>query len=353
MNIYLVTGGAGFIGSTFVRALMDRGDGVVVLDALTYSGRAENLDDLADAPYFEFVRGDICDSDLVSSLLEKFTPRAVVNLAAESHVDRSIDWPESFVRTNVVGVHALLKSSLAYWRGLSAPGKDAFRFVQVSTDEVYGSVDEGEADEGAAFNPSSPYSASKASGDMLARAYFHTYGLPVVITHGCNSYGPRQFPEKLIPLMILRALSDMSLPLFGDGSNVREWIHVDDHAHGVLKALDDGRLGHAYNLGSTYRLPNLEIANILCSLLDELAPSSERGSYRELIEFVPDRPGHDLRYAMNSSKARDDLGWAPSVEFREGLASTVEWYAANRQWWLPITRDDYRLDRLGSGEAVR
>ena len=352
MITYLVTGGAGFIGSTLVRILRNNGCSVVVLDALTYSGRTENLNGLGDCSKFEFVEGDIRDSHLVASLLEKFRPTAVINLAAESHVDRSIDSSQIFVQSNIVGVHALLESSLAYWRSLSTADNEQFRFLQVSTDEVYGSVKSGEADEGTVFDPSSPYSASKASADMLTRSFFHTYRLPVLITHGCNTYGPRQYPEKLIPLMILRALSNKPLPVYGDGSNVREWLHVEDHALGILKTLKKGVPGYAYNLGSRYRLSNLEVTSALCEILGDMIPSGGQNDYLDLIQFVEDRPGHDLRYAMDSSRAKSHLDWETTVEFREGLVSTVEWYTHNRQWWTPITGEDYPLVRLGQEKEI-
>jgi dTDP-glucose 4,6-dehydratase len=347
MNSYLVTGAAGFIGSSFVRQLLGRNEKIVVLDALTYSGRRESLAEVEADPNLEFVHGDICDAALVSSLIETHRPKAVINFAAESHVDRSIESAAEFVRTNVAGAHVLLQASLDYWRGLSTDDGEAFRFLQVSTDEVYGSVEEGEAHEGAPFNPSSPYSASKASADMMTRAYYYTHGLPVLITHGCNTYGPRQFPEKFIPLLILRALSKMSLPIYGRGTNVREWIHVEDHAEGILTTLDQGMPGKAYNLGSRYRVSNLEVVSELCPILRELVPSSDIEDYSDLIEYVEDRPGHDLRYALDSSRANKDLGWRPRIEFQQGLASTIEWYVGNSEWWQPITDGQYQLGRIG------
>jgi dTDP-glucose 4,6-dehydratase len=347
MNTFLVTGAAGFIGSSFVRQLLGRNEKIIVLDALTYSGRRESLAGIEDDRNLEFVHGDICDAGLVSSLIDKHQPNAVINFAAESHVDRSIESAGAFVRTNVAGAYVLLQASLDYWRGLPPDANEAFRFLQVSTDEVYGSVEEGETDERAAFDPSSPYSASKASADMMTRAYFYTHGLPVLITHGCNTYGPRQFPEKFIPLLILRALSKMSLPIYGRGTNVREWIHVDDHAEGILKTLDLGEPGKAYNLGSRHRVSNLEVASTLCAILGELIPSGDLEHYRDLIEYVQDRPGHDLRYAMDSSRAKNELGWSPRIEFQKGLTSTIEWYVENSKWWQPITDSQYQLGRIG------
>ena len=351
MNGVLVTGGAGFIGSTVVRSLLARGERVVVLDALTYSGRRENLAELFARRDFTFVPGSIGDGAAVSALLAQHRPRAVLNLAAETHVDRSIDRPADFVLTNVNGLHAMLEASLDYWRGLPAQECDAFRFVQISTDEVYGSIAEGASNEDSALSANSPYAATKAAGDMLVRAYQRTYGLPVLVTRGCNAYGPRQFPEKLIPLLTLRGLSGLSLPIYGDGRNVREWIHVDDAAAGILAALDRGEAGAVYNLGSGMCRENVQVAQALCGLVDRVA-DEPLGTTAKRIEFVTDRPGHDRRYSMESSKAAHVLGWRAGISFEDGLARTIDWYVANRDWWLPVTRDRYDLSRLGALSAL-
>ena len=351
MFTYLVTGGAGFIGSTLVRKLLAGGNNIVILDALRYSGRRENLTQVETLPHFHFVVGNICDSALVQNLLENYLPDAIINLAAETHVDRSIDSTDIFTSTNVIGVQTLLNVSLNYWSNLSGEKKDQFRFLQVSTDEVYGSIETFEANEETAFRPNSPYSASKASADMLVRAYNQTYGLPTVVTHGSNTYGPRQFPEKFIPLLILRALSGFSLPIYGTGENEREWIHVDDHAKGIIAVLASGIVGQSYNLGSTNKLQNLEVAKFLSVRMDTILPSDTNGKIEDLIEFVSDRPGHDFRYAMDSSKARNQLNWEPEVNFEDGLASTIDWYISNDQWWKPITRENYDLARLGIRET--
>ena len=351
MFTYLVTGGAGFIGSALVRKLLAGDDNIVILDALRYSGRRENLTGLETLPHFQLVVGNICDHELVQNLLDKYAPDAIINLAAETHVDRSIDSPDVFTTTNVIGVQTLLNVSLNYWSNLSGEKKDQFKFLQVSTDEVYGSVETCEANEESAFRPNSPYSASKASADMLVRAYNQTYGLPTLVTHGSNTYGPRQFPEKFVPLVILRALSGLSLPIYGTGENEREWIHVDDHANGILTVLSSGLVGQSYNLGSGVRLRNLDVAKFLSVTMDAISPSDTNGKIEDSIEFVSDRPGHDFRYAMDSSKAMNQLSWQPEVKFEEGLASTIDWYIANDQWWKPITRENYDLARLGKRKS--
>lgn len=348
MNGILVTGGAGFIGSAVVRHLVARGERVIVLDALTYSGRVENLAEISSSSDFVFERASIADSASVATILARHRPRAILNLAAETHVDRSIDRPEDFVRTNVTGVYVMLESALAYWRELSKRDKSAFRFIQISTDEVYGSVADGASDENAGLNPNSPYAATKAGGDLLARSYHVTYGLPVIVTRGCNAYGPRQFPEKLIPLLTLRGLSGLRLPVYGDGKNIREWIHVDDAACGILAALDHGRAGEIYNLGSAESRENLDVVRTLCGLLDSITGETP-GTTEERIQFVTDRPGHDRRYAMNCAKSAQVLDWRFSIKFEDGLARTIDWYVANKEWWMPITNERYDLGRLGSG----
>jgi dTDP-glucose 4,6-dehydratase len=329
----LVTGGAGFIGSNFVLStLAATGEPVVNLDKLTYAGNLANLESLHGDARHVFVKGDICDRALVRGLLEKHRPRAVVHLAAESHVDRSIEGPAPFVQTNVIGTFALLEEARAYWTGLPAPERAAFRFLHVSTDEVYGSL----APEDPAFSettpyaPNSPYSASKAGSDHLVRAYWHTYGLPALITNCSNNYGPRQFPEKLIPLMIHQALAGKPLPVYGDGQNVRDWLYVLDHCAALRAVLERGRPGEVYNVGGNAEMKNIDLVKTLCALLDDARPRTG-GSYADLISFVKDRPGHDRRYAIDARKIQRELGWQPEESFASGLRKTVRWYLEARE----------------------
>ena len=325
----LVTGGAGFIGSNFVlAALAEGGEPVVTLDKLTYAGSLLNLEALRDDPRHVFVRGDIADRALVRSLLRTHRPRAIVHFAAESHVDRSIAGPEAFVQTNVVGTWALLEEAREHWEKAGRP--DALRFLHISTDEVYGSLEPRAAafTEQHPFRPSSPYAASKAAADHLVRAYHHTYGLPVLITNCSNNYGPRQYPEKLIPLMIRNALAGRALPVYGDGGNVRDWLYVADHCEALLVVLERGRPGETYNIGGESEHANNDVVRALCALLDRERPRGA-GSYAELISYVQDRPGHDRRYAMDISKIRRELGWRPKESFESGLEKTVRWYLAN------------------------
>ncbi len=349
MSTLLVTGGAGFIGSNFVlRCLEDPSVSVVTLDALTYAGNAENLGSLGDDPRHTFVRGDIADRATVLRLLREHRPDAVVNFAAESHVDRSIDAPGAFVRTNIVGVFELLEAARAWLADLAAREREAFRFLHVSTDEVYGSLGpEGAFTEESAYAPNSPYAASKAAADHLVRAYSHTYGLPTITTNCSNNFGPRQFPEKLIPLMILNALDGRPLPVYGDGANVRDWLHVDDHCDGVRAALARGVPGRTYNLGGRAERTNLQVVHALCDALDRLHPAAS-GSYRALVTFVADRPGHDLRYAIDPSRAEAELGWRARRTFEEALEETVRWYLDHRPWCDRITSGVYRRERLGA-----
>jgi len=324
----LVTGGAGFIGSGFVLStIAGTGEAIVNLDKLTYAGRLENLAELRGDARHVFVQGDIGDRALVRSLLERHRPRAVVHLAAESHVDRSIEGPAEFVTTNVLGTFSLLEEARAYWERLPGPEKAAFRFLHVSTDEVYGSLgpDDPAFSETTPYAPNSPYSASKAGSDHLVRAYHHTYGLPTLVTNCSNNYGPRQFPEKLIPLMIHQALAGKPLPVYGDGQNVRDWLYVMDHCEALRAVLERGRPGEVYNVGGGAEMKNLDLVKTLCKLLDEARPRA-RGTYAELISFVKDRPGHDRRYAIDSRKIRRELGWAPKESFESGLRKTVSWY---------------------------
>ncbi|HEY1849374.1 MAG TPA: dTDP-glucose 4,6-dehydratase [Opitutaceae bacterium] len=346
---YLVTGGCGFIGSNFVRHLLAGADDQVVnLDKLTYAGSASNLADLAGDSRYTFAKGDIGDAGLVSGLLAKHRIGAVVNFAAESHVDRSIDSPEPFVQTNVVGTLRLLEAARRHWASLGGAGA-SFRFLHVSTDEVYGSL--GPRDpaftEETPYAPNSPYAASKAASDHLVRAYHHTYGLPVLTTNCSNNYGPYHFPEKLFPLVILNALEGKALPIYGDGKQVRDWLYVGDHCRAISLVLSRGRPGATYNVGGLNERDNLGVVNLICSLLDARSPRPDGKPYASQIEFVADRPGHDRRYAINCSKIQSELGWSPRESFETGLAKTVDWFISNREWCAEITAKRYARERLG------
>ncbi len=350
---FLVTGGAGFIGSAFVRRAVRDGHQVMNLDKLTYAGSVLSVAEVSGERGYEHVHGDICDRDLVRTLLARFRPTAIVHLAAESHVDRSIDAPGAFIETNVVGTFAMLAEALEYWRTLTGTDANRFRFVHVSTDEVFGTLGPtGLFDEHSPYQPNSPYSASKAGADHLARAWFHTYGLPVVTTNCTNNYGPYQFPEKLIPLVILRALTDRPLPVYGSGSNVRDWLFVDDHVEALLLAARAGQPGETYAVGGGAELTNLDVVRELCRVVDELAPSADVPDRTRLIEFVTDRPGHDQRYAIDSSKIARELGWRARETFASGIARTVAWYLANRPWCSAVQdTSGYAGDRLGRAAA--
>jgi len=354
MGTLLVTGGAGFIGSNFVRsALTHTADRIVVVDALTYAGSRLNLEAPLGDPRVTFVRADIGDRAAMQALAAEHRPWAIVNLAAETHVDRSIDGPAAFVHTNIVGTFVLLETARAYVAGLNAAAREAFRFLHVSTDEVYGTLGpSGAFSEETAYAPNSPYAASKAAADHLVRAHFHTFGLPVLITNCSNNYGTYQFPEKLIQLMILNAIDGRPLPIYGDGGNVRDWLHVDDHCEGILAVLARGRAGEKYNIGGGNERTNLEIVDRICDLVDELVPEREglsRASRRQLKTFVPDRPGHDRRYAIDAAKIRRELGWAPRHSFESGLRETVRWYLDHRDWCAAVQQDTYDRQRLGLG----
>ena len=345
----LVTGGAGFIGSALVRHLIKNSPHEVLnLDKLTYAGVLESLDEVADDPRHRFVRGDICDAALISRLLAEFRPDVIAHLAAESHVDRSIDGPADFIETNVVGTFTMLEQALAYWRTLDGDRQRDFRFHHISTDEVFGSLgDEGYFTETTAYDPRSPYSASKAASDHLVRAWGHTYGLPVLITNCSNNYGPYHFPEKLIPLIIIRALSAAELPVYGDGSNVRDWLFVEDHARALATVFENGQPGETYNVGGNSERQNIEVVRTICAALDERQPRDDGQSYAQQIRFVSDRPGHDHRYAIDAGKIKRDLGWEPQVSFDEGIRRTVDWYLTRRDWWEPILARRYDTGRLG------
>ena len=341
-RVLLVTGGAGFIGSNFVLEAVRRGHQVINLDALTYAGNIDNLASLDGNPAHTFVQGSILDGALVSKLLAEHQPDAVVHFAAESHVDRSILGPAAFIETNIVGTFTLLEAALKHVRSLADTDRGSFRFLHVSTDEVYGSLspDEAAFHEETPYRPNSPYSASKAASDHLVRAYFHTYGLPVVTTNCSNNYGPYQFPEKLIPLMIHNALNGKALPVYGDGQNVRDWLYVTDHCDAILTVLENGRLGETYNVGGLNEQKNLDVVRILCSILDELHP--EGAPHDQLITYVKDRPGHDRRYAIDCRKLQGELGWAPKESFQTGIRKTVEWYLDHAEWVAKIVSGEYR-----------
>ncbi|UCH49807.1 MAG: dTDP-glucose 4,6-dehydratase [Betaproteobacteria bacterium] len=340
----LVTGGAGFIGCNFLRHWLKAGpDTIVNLDKLTYAGNFGNLTDLQNESRHVFVRGDICDSELVDSILERYRPRAIVHFAAESHVDRSIHGPEDFIQTNVVGTFRLLESARGYWSRLAGTDKDKFRFLHVSTDEVYGSLgpDDLAFAETTPYSPNSPYSASKAGSDHIVRAYFHTYGLPVLTTNCSNNYGPYQFPEKLIPLMVLNALNGKPLPVYGDGQQIRDWLYVEDHCQAIGEVLKKGKPGQTYNVGGGAECANIDVVNTICATLEELHPSAGQ-PYRSLITHVTDRPGHDRRYAMDTRYIQRELGWMPRETFQTGLRKTVQWYLANPEWTKSVTTGEYR-----------
>ncbi len=349
MRTLLVTGGAGFIGGNFVHLVVAQGGVQVInLDKLTYAGNLDTLAPLASNPGHVFVQGDIGDRELVGRLLRDYAVDAVVNFAAESHVDRSIDGPAAFIETNVLGTFNLLDCAKAYWSGLSAERKEAFRFLHVSTDEVYGSLGPtGLFTEETPYAPNSPYSASKAASDHLVRAWHHTYGLPVLTTNCSNNYGPYQFPEKLIPLIIQKAQRGEPLPIYGDGSNVRDWLFVEDHCRAILRVLEAGRPGEVYNVGGNSERTNLQVVDTLCGLLDELVPDSAYRPHARLKTFVKDRPGHDRRYAIDSSKLQRELGWSPLETFDSGMRRTLRWYLDNAPWCARVTDGSYLGQRLG------
>ena len=349
MTVVLVTGGAGFIGSAVVRRILKTtSDRVVNVDKLTYAGNLDSLAAVTGDPRHHFERQDIADLDAMRRVFETYQPSGVIHLAAESHVDRSIDGPAEFIHTNIGGTFSLLQAARAYWERLDGPARGRFRFVHVSTDEVYGALSEtGVFTERTPYRPSSPYSASKAASDHLARAWYHTYGLPTLVTNCSNNYGPYQFPEKLIPLMILSALAWRPLPVYGKGENVRDWLFVDDHADALLTVLDRGSIGETYLIGGRSERRNLSVVEEICDIVDELAPDGERGSRRSLIRFVTDRPGHDFRYAIEPERMERELGWRPTESFHSGLRKTVAWYLENSAWCDRVQSGSYRGERLG------
>ena len=348
MNI-LITGGAGFIGSAVVRLAITHGHSVVNLDALTYAASLESLASISDHPNYSFVKMNIRDRDNLDAVFSKHKPDAVMHLAAESHVDRSIDRPVNFIDTNIIGTFNILEASRKYWQEQGYPNR--FRFHHISTDEVFGSLPNDPNErftENTPYDPKSPYSASKASSDHLVRAWHETYGLPVILTNCSNNFGPYQFPEKLIPVVTLNALSEKSLPIYGNGQNIRDWLYVDDHANALLLALEKGKSGRSYNIGNENERTNLEVVNTVCSILDRLHPR-EKGQYADLITFVTDRPGHDARYAIDPSRIRDELGWQPSVTFEQNLEKTVQWYLDNQDWWQPLLN----LPGVGQRQGIK
>ncbi|MFB5142318.1 dTDP-glucose 4,6-dehydratase [Vibrio diabolicus] len=351
----LVTGGAGFIGSAVVRHIIrDTQDTVINLDKLTYAGNLESLVDVSDSERYYFEQVDICDRAELDRVFSEHQPDRVMHLAAESHVDRSIDGPAAFIETNVMGTYHLLEAARQYWSSLDEARQSAFRFYHISTDEVYGDL-EGTDDlftETTSYAPSSPYSASKASSDHLVRAWQRTYGLPTLVTNCSNNYGPYHFPEKLIPLMILNALDGKPLPVYGDGMQIRDWLFVEDHARALYKVVNEGEVGETYNIGGHNEKANIEVVKTICALLEELRPDKPAGveSYESLITYVKDRPGHDVRYAIDATKIAQELGWTPEETFESGIRKTVEWYLNNPQWWQRVLDGSYSLERLGAGE---
>ena len=348
----LVTGGAGFIGSAVIRELLTQTSCVVAnVDKLTYAGNLESLASVSESPRYHFYQVDICDAAALDSVFAEFKPTAVMHLAAESHVDRSIDGPANFIQTNIVGTYSLLEASRRYWGELPEEKRAAFRFHHISSDEVYGDLEGADAlfTETTPYSPSSPYSASKASADHLARAWHRTYGLPILVTNCSNNYGPYHFPEKLIPHVILNALSGKPLPVYGDGSQVRDWLYVEDHARALIEVLNRGAVGETYNIGGHNEQQNIEVVTAICELLEELAPGKPEGvdAYGDLITFVADRPGHDRRYAIDASKIQRELDWVPAETFESGLRKTVQWYLDHPGWWQRILSGAYRLDRVG------
>ncbi|MBO2568857.1 dTDP-glucose 4,6-dehydratase [Shewanella algae] len=352
--LFLITGGAGFIGSAVIRNIIQNTEhSVLNIDALTYAGNLDSLSDVADNERYSFEHVNICDSNKLARIFSEYKPDAVMHLAAESHVDRSIDGPSAFIETNIVGTYTLLEAARQYWSMLKGGSKAAFRFHHVSTDEVYGDLELTDAlfNEETPYAPSSPYSASKASSDHLVRAWQRTYNFPTIVTNCSNNYGPYHFPEKLIPLMILNALEGRTLPVYGDGMQIRDWLFVEDHARALYKVITEGKVGETYNIGGHNEKANIEVVKTICQLLEELVPNKPQGvkQYQDLIQYVTDRPGHDVRYAIDSSKIERELGWKPEDTFESGIRKTVEWYLNNKEWWSRVLDGSYAGERLGIG----
>ena len=349
-TVYFVTGGCGFIGANFIQYLLNKTkpNSVVNLDKLTYAGNQKNLADFEQDPRYIFVHGDICDAELVSRLFTEYQPNYIINFAAESHVDRSIDGPAEFIQTNIIGTSVLLQEALKYYSTLKGKESERFRFHHVSTDEVFGSLSaSGFFTEETPYDPSSPYSASKASSDHLVRAWHRTFDLPVLISNCSNNYGPYQFPEKLIPLMILNCLEEKSLPVYGTGENIRDWLYVEDHCDAIYTILQKGTIGETYNVGGNNEIKNIQIVEVICDVLNDIHPAGSGKSYHELITFVKDRPGHDFRYAIDASKLKKEIGWEPKESFNTGIQKTIEWYLKNEEWWKTIQENTYKQERLG------
>ena len=349
-NKILVTGGSGFIGSNFIHYLINNTDykRIINLDKLTYAGNNDNLINIQQNIRYKFIKGDICDRQCIKKIFQDYSPNKIVHFAAESHVDRSIDGPKDFINTNIVGTSILLEESLSYYNKLKKLSKSSFKFHHISTDEVFGSLGEkGSFVEDSPYDPSSPYSASKASSDHLVRAWHRTFGLPVTISNCSNNYGPYQFPEKLIPLIIINCLSNKSLPVYGKGENIRDWLYVEDHCKAINLILQEGAIGDTYNIGGNNEISNINIVESICTILDKLKPSNSGKSYKQLISFVKDRPGHDFRYAINTTKIKKDLNWEPKETFDSGLIKTIKWYLENENWWKKTQKNIYKQERLG------
>ena len=346
----LITGGAGFIGSNLVRFILKNTEHTVInVDKLTYAGNLISLEDVKGNSKYTFEKADICDFDRIKNIFEEYNPDSIMHLAAESHVDRSIDGPSDFINTNIVGTYNILQVSYNYYRKLDGEKKKKFRFLHISTDEVFGSLGkEGFFTEETPYSPRSPYSASKASSDHLVRAWYHTFGLPTLITNCSNNYGPYQFPEKLIPVVILNAINGKQIPVYGKGDNVRDWLYVEDHVRAMLKVLESGKIGETYNIGGKCEKTNLEIINTICNILDKIGPMEKTNKYSDLIEFVQDRPGHDKRYAIDPGKIERDLGFSPEYSFNKGIELTVKWYLTNQNWCNIVIKNKYNLERLGT-----
>jgi len=354
-NTILITGGCGFIGSNFIQYILANAKykNVINLDKLTYAGNLNNLLDIQKDERYIFIQGDICDHNCVRNIFKEFIPNVVVHFAAESHVDRSIDGPQQFIQTNIIGTSVLLQESLDYYIHLNKSFRSKFKFHHISTDEVFGSLGEGGYfSESTAYDPSSPYSASKASSDHLVRAWHRTFGLPVTISNCSNNYGPYQFPEKLVPLMILNCLAEKPLPVYGTGENVRDWLYVQDHCDAINMVLQKGIVGETYNVGGNNEIQNIQIVSDICTILDEVKPAESGNSYHQLITFVKDRPGHDFRYAIDSTKIKQDLGWQPHETFQSGLRKTINWYLDNKDWWIETQENIYQQERLGTRQPA-